>query len=199
MYYRQKLRNEFGIPMEAKVLLSVGELNANKNHQVVIKALTQLEKENVYYVICGQGQLEEELKILIQKFGFGKKVILTGYRTDVDKFYQMADIFVFPSLREGLGLAAIEAMASGLPLITSDIHGINDYSVDGMTGYKCDRYDVLQYAKVIKKFCSEKNSEILFADMRTNNTLKAKKYDVENINILMKEIYEKAEDILKRE
>lgn len=186
MYYRQKLRSELDIPMNAKILLSVGELNVNKNHQIVIKALAQLKDKSLYYVICGQGQLHHELRNLAQQSGLGERVILTGYRADVDKFYQMADIFVFPSLREGLGLAAIEAMASGLPLITSDIHGINDYSVDGVTGYKCDRYDVMQFAKAIKRIGINKNELV---EMKNNNVLKAKKYDLVNINISMNEIY----------
>ena len=58
------------------------------------------------------------------------------------ELYQVADIFCFPSKREGLGLAAIEAMSSGLPLITSNINGIKDYSIDGVTGYSCNPTDV---------------------------------------------------------
>lgn len=185
MYCRQKLRQELGIPMEAKVLLSVGELNENKNHRTVIEAMALLKKENLYYVICGQGKLKDELYSLIQKRGL-ENIILAGYRADVDRFYQMADVFIFPSLREGLGLAAIEAMASGLPLITSNIHGINDYSVEGITGFKCDRKDVVQYANAIKRIFEE---NLFIEKIKKNNIQIAQIYDTKFINQDMKKLY----------
>lgn len=185
MHYRQQLRKELGIPMDAKVLLSVGELNENKNHRVVIEAMAQLKKENIYYVICGQGQLKDELNSLIQKLEL-ENIILAGYRADIDRFYQMADVFIFPSLREGLGLAAIEAMASGLPLITSNIHGINDYSVEGITGFKCDRKDVAQYANAIKRIFED---NLFIEKTKKNNIQIAQIYDMKFINQEMEKLY----------
>lgn len=67
------------------------------------------------------------------------------------ELYQIADIFCFPSYREGLGVAALEAMASGLPLLTSDIHGIRDYSQNGITGYTVAPDDVKGFADAIRK------------------------------------------------
>ena len=65
-------------------------------------------------------------KELAQSLGVSDRVILTGYRTDVADFYKMADVFLFPSFREGLPVAVMEAMASGLPVIATRIRGSSD-------------------------------------------------------------------------
>ena len=98
----------------------------------------------------------------------------------------MSDVFCFPSLREGLGVAAIEAMASGLPLITSSVHGINDYSVDGVTGYKCDATDVQGFAEAINKL---RSNTCLQAEYGRGNAFRAKKYEAETIIALLRKIY----------
>lgn len=115
VYKGQRIRKKLGIPLNAKVILSVGEVNKNKNHKVGIEALAKLRDKNTYYVICGHGPLMEAHKELAQSMGVGDRVILTGYRTDVADFYKRAEVFLFPSLREGLPVAVMEAMAAGLP------------------------------------------------------------------------------------
>ena len=113
------------------MVLSVGEVNKNKNHKVGIEALARMNDTNVYYVICGRGPLMEAHRELAKELGVESRVILTGYRTDVVDFYKMADVFLFPSFREGLPVAVIEAMASGLPVIATRIRGSNDLVQQG--------------------------------------------------------------------
>lgn len=125
---REEKRNELGIPLDATVLLSVGEVNRNKNHQIVIEALPDFP--DAYYVICGQGPLMNDLRALAQKRGVGGRLILPGYRTDIKDFYGMADIFVFPSLREGLPVALMEAMAAELPCVAGRNRGTLDLLPD---------------------------------------------------------------------
>lgn len=131
VYKGQRIRKELGIPLNAKVILSVGEVNKNKNHKVGIEALAKLRDKNTYYVICGRGPLMEAHKELAQSLGVGDRVVLTGYRTDVADFYKMADVFLFPSFREGLPVAVMEAMASGLPVIATKIRGSSDLVQQG--------------------------------------------------------------------
>lgn len=131
VYKGQKSRKELGIPLDAKVVLSVGEVNKNKNHKVGIEALAKLNDPDVYYVICGRGPLMEDHKKLAQSLGVSDRVILTGYRTDVADFYKMADVFLFPSFREGLPVAVMEAMASGLPVVATRIRGSSDLVQQG--------------------------------------------------------------------
>lgn len=131
VYKGQRIRKELGIPLNAKVILSVGEVNKNKNHKVGIEALAKLRDKNTYYVICGRGPLMEAHKELAQILGVGDRAILTGYRTDVADFYKMADVFLFPSFREGLPVAVMEAMASGLPVVATRIRGSSDLVQQG--------------------------------------------------------------------
>lgn len=130
IYHHQTLRKSLGIPLEAPVLLSVGEVNVNKNHKVVIESMPALSGS--YYVVCGRGPLTETHIESAQKLGVSDRVIFTGYRTDVANFYKMADVFVFPSLREGLPVSVMEAMAGGMPVICSQIRGNSDLICRGM-------------------------------------------------------------------
>lgn len=128
------IRTELGIGEDDVFLLSVGEVNKNKNHRSVIEAMSKLPYKNVYYVVCGQGPLVEEHKALAAKLGIGERVIFAGYRNDVGKFYNEADAFVFPSLREGLSVALMEAMACKMPIICSRIRGNVDLVENEVSG-----------------------------------------------------------------
>ena len=179
-------RRELKVPEEAIVLLSVGELNRNKNHEVIIRAISNLNKSNIYYIICGQGPLENHLRTLSKKLGLEKYVKLLGYRKDLAEVYKSADIFAFPSRREGLGLAALEAMASGLPIVTSNVHGIVDYSVDGVTGYTCSPTDISGFVRAIERLS---NNDDLKIKMGQHNTGIVKNFDIENVRAKMIKIY----------
>ena len=133
------------------MVVSVGELNENKNHQVVIKALGKLKDSQIHYIICGKGNQLENLKELANKLGIVDNVHFLGYRMDILDICKQTDLFVFPSHREGLGVAPLEAMYCGLPLITSNIRGPVDFMMEGKTGYLCAPDDVNAFAKNIKK------------------------------------------------
>ena len=179
-------RQELGIPSDAKLLLSVGELNENKNHEVIIRALAKLNNTHVHYCIAGKGNLMGYLKNLSLELGLTEQVHLIGYRNDVVELLQITDIFCFPSKREGLGMAAIEAMACGIPIVTSNVHGIKDYSQDGITGYTCSSNDVNAFLKAIERMiASEEKRE----EMRKYNLEFVKRYSIEVINNMMNCLY----------
>lgn len=146
---RPAKRKELGIPEDAFLLLSVGELNENKNHQIVIRTLAELNDPSIHYAIAGNGALAEYLTALAEQLGVAERVHLLGYRRDVAELYKTADVDVFPSIREGLGLAAIEGMAAGMPLICSDNRGTRDYAVNGMNALVCG--NVGDYAEAISR------------------------------------------------
>lgn len=123
---RKKKREELGIPEDAFVLLSVGELNKNKNHITVIRALRELGKSDIHYVICGQGSLKKYLMEQSCACGMEGRVHLLGFRKDVYEIYKISDLYVHPSYREGMPVALMEAMASGMPVICSAIRGNTD-------------------------------------------------------------------------
>lgn len=127
-------KRTLGFSEDAFLLLSVGELNRNKNHQAVIRAIADLRETNICYAICGRGERKEKLEKLIRRKGLEGRVKLLGYRKDIEQVLQGADLFLFPSRREGFGMAAVEAMAAGVPLITSDCRGTREYMIQGKTG-----------------------------------------------------------------
>ena len=180
---REQKREELGIPQDAKLLISVGELNRNKNHETVIKAIKDLD---VYYLIAGRGDLQNHLQNLIDELNLSDRVKLLGYRTDVAELYAVADVFVFPSFREGLPVSMMEAMASGLPCIASKIRGNVDLIDNSENGYLCNPSLSDEFTKAIECILTD---DSLKANMSQANIQKAKKFDVIPINDIMLDIY----------
>lgn len=119
-------KTELGIPENTPVLLSVGELIKRKNHETVLKALSQIKDKNFIYLICGRGVLKEHLQNLTKQLGLESKVKFLGFRKDIAEICKTADLFIFPSYQEGLPVALMEAMAAGLPVIVSNVRGNRD-------------------------------------------------------------------------
>lgn len=153
---KRAYKKSIGLPEDCVMLLSVGEMIERKNHEVIIQALGKLQNKNIYYVICGKGPLKEHLENLAKELGLSENVVFLGFRRDIPELCNTADISAFPSRIEGLGLAGIEAMAAGVPLVSSNVHGILDYVIDGKTGYACDPEDVDGFANAISKLATDK-------------------------------------------
>lgn len=180
---KEELCKELNIPSDSTILLSVGELNDNKNHKVVIQSLPELPN-NVHYIICGTGPLKEQHEKLAKELHVENRLHLLGYRSDVIKIMRSCDIFIFPSKREGLGLAAIEAMACGLPLITSNRHGILDYSENGINSFICNPFKTKEFINAIGRMKPE-----IISEFSKENLNKVVKYDIKNINEKMNLLY----------
>lgn len=175
------IRKELGLPSDARILLSVGELNQNKNHQLMIRALADIP--GVYYVICGRGELQGDLERLAESCSVADRVVFAGYRTDLPAFYRCADVFVFPSYREGLPVALMEAMASGLVCVASRNRGTEDLLQE--SSYRFDADDISELTAMVRKALSEDNSEEIERNLRT---LRA--YDIENTLAATSRLYE---------
>lgn len=182
---RKAKREEVGFHKDDFVVISVGELNDNKNHIVIIDAIKKCGNPSIKYVICGIGHLEKELKDKIREYGLENQVFLLGFRGDIKELLWMSDVFAFPSKREGLGLAAIEAMAAGLPLITSNIHGIRDYSQNGKTGYAVSPNNVEEYANSIRKLLDDKK-RIEYGRFCAQES---RRFDLRETEKIMKKVY----------
>lgn len=148
---RQEIRNKLGIPDGKIILMSVGELTKRKNHMVVVEALAWLKEYDILYVICGDGPLKAQLRAKAEELGVRDRLKLLGFRKDIAELHKAADIFVFPSLQEGLPVAVMEAMASGLPIVASKIRGNEDLISNNQGGYLINPKDSEQIAKAIEK------------------------------------------------
>lgn len=145
------IRKELGLSTDSFLVLSVGELLPRKNQQVVIRALGRLKDKNIHYILCGKGKKRDQLTMLAKKNGIENQVHFLGYRKDVADIYGQTDLLALPSRREGLGLAGLEGMYCGLPLVTSNINGIRDYMENGKTGFMYDPDDAEGFARGILK------------------------------------------------
>lgn len=185
-------KKSIGIPEDCVMLLSVGEMIERKNHEVIIRALGKLQNGNIYYVICGKGPCKEHLERLAKELGLASNVVFLGFRIDIPELCNAADISAFPSKIEGLGLAGIEAMAAGVPLISSNVHGILDYVIDGETGYACAPNDVDAFAAAIKELA---NNPQLRLEMKEKCRKAVEPFEIHNALRKMWDIYD---EILKQ-
>lgn len=172
------IRAELGLQKEDFLVLSVGELNENKNQQVIIRALAQLNDPEIHYLLCGKGDKREYLESLAKELGIADRVHFLGYRKDVVDICAQADLFAHPARREGLGLAPLEAMYCGLPVVASDTRGIQDYTVPGKTGFLCGSEDVAGFANAIRRL---KESPALCRDCGAFNKESANSFCLEPV------------------
>ena len=132
----QDVRQQFDIPENVPVLGTIGRLTAQKGHAYLLRACQNLLAEFPEFrlVIIGEGELRTELEEQVRTAGLGAHVIFTGYRSDALALLSGFDVFVFPSLWEGLGLVLLEAMAYKKPIVASNVSAIPESVLDGTTG-----------------------------------------------------------------
>ena len=152
---RTDVRHELAIADTSQLLLTVGRLSNQKGYVNLIPAIPHILKEfpKVQFVWVGDGEKRAELSAMLEAYGVADSVRLLGYRSDVPRLLQAADLFVFPTLYEGGQSSAIaEAMAYGTPIVTSDASGIPEvieHKVHGVTfraGDSCDLLETLRWA-----------------------------------------------------
>ena len=184
---RNKKREQLGVPKNAFVLLSVSELIERKNHRVIIEALHKMSNPDIYYLMVGTGQLQVEYESMIREYGLEKNIIMLGFRSDVGELCKSSDCFIHLAKQEGLAIAPLEAMACGLPLISSEVRGVKDYTEDGVSGCCIGDYtSVDEIAGAILKLFLDKE----YRDECGENNLKVvQKYDINNSDKIMREIY----------
>src|SRR5699024_11078257 len=93
---KEKLIKNIGVPLDAFIILSIGELNKNKNHKVIIQSISKLENQKIHYIICGSGPLKDELQNISKELEIKKNVHLIGHRDDIPEICKISDVFAFP-------------------------------------------------------------------------------------------------------
>ena len=152
---RQRVLDDLDLSETTKLLITVGRLNFQKGYGDLIPAIPHIVREfpDVRFIWVGNGDLRDSLEAQIQNYQIADKVLLLGYRSDVGRLLQSADLFVFPTHFEGgQSFAIAEAMASNLPIVTTDASGIPEvihHRVHGLvcrTGDSCDLLESLRWA-----------------------------------------------------
>lgn len=189
---RDRKRIELGIEAKDIMLLSVGELNVNKNHKVVVEAIglmDRAERNNLHYFIAGKdaGQYDELVKLAEKE---NVNLHLLGFRTDIPELLKATDAFILPSIREGLNVSLMEAMASEKACMASNIRGNRDLIDDGVSGYLVDN-NPRNICEIIKRLITDNTSEM---EYKAYEAIKLK--DVSHILEMLKSVYE-AENAIK--
>jgi glycosyltransferase involved in cell wall biosynthesis len=157
---REAFRKNHGIPQDRPVLLFLGRVAHEKNIGFLLKAVDRVRKEiaNVLLLIAGEGPARESLELEIKKLGLGENVSFIGYldrATELNSCYRAADIFIFSSRTETQGLVLLEAMAQGVPVVSTAELGTRDVLQEG-AGVWIAQEEVADFAgKVIKMLGDE--------------------------------------------
>ena len=189
---RSLLCKSLNISEKSRIILSAGELNGNKNHSVVIKALGKIKSQDLHYLIAGIGADKEKLIQLADRCGCSENVHFLGYRKDMISLLKCSDIFAFPSFREGLSVVLMEAMAAGVPVVASRIRGNVDLIEDGVNGFLCDPEDAEDFADKIQTLLKESE---LAQKFRTHSLEKIKDYDKSIVAQQLRKIYCETKDL----
>lgn len=140
------LRTELGIPENAALVGSVGLLNDAKGYDLLVAAAAHLPAE-VHLLIVGNGEREQALRRQAEELGLGERLHLAGWRDDLGAAHDAMDVFVLSSRWEGLPYALLEAMAAGLPCVSTDVNGSRDvFATDPPCGVLVPREDPVALA-----------------------------------------------------
>ena len=154
IYRKEFTRKKFGFKKEDFIIGIVARLDPIKNHKTLFFAFKEIVKNypQVKLIIVGDGPLREELKEKSYQLGIKNKVIFMGERDNVPEILKTFDIFVLPSLNEGMSNTILEAMATGIPVIASNVGGNPELVIDGRTGFLFSPNDVESLVQKIKTY-----------------------------------------------
>ena len=153
---RAVLRETWGAAAEDFVVFTAAVLVVRKGHAVLLDAVERLVHEGLpmHWVICGTGPLRADLEAQVGARGLVRHVTFTGFSADVAGLLPGADVFVLPSLHEGLGIAAMEAMAAGLPVVATRVGGLPEIVVEDETGLLVPPQDTAALSAALRRIAS---------------------------------------------
>ncbi|MBX9993186.1 glycosyltransferase [Priestia aryabhattai] len=172
-------RAELGVDKSKIILTCVGRLEKAKNQEALIRAFKGVDVDAAILLLIGHGQKEKELKELVKELKLNDKVIFLGQRNDVERILKTSDIFILPSLWEGFGLSAVEAVAAGLPLLLSNVAGLKD--VINALNAKVDYFDPVDVSDITLKINEMCNDTINVGQTYSIRKDKLESYSLDNM------------------
>jgi glycosyltransferase involved in cell wall biosynthesis len=188
---KQNLKRELGIPENALIIGTVGRLEPVKGPEFLIEAAKYIipKYPNTHFLFSGDGHLKQNLKKKASELGIEKNIIFLSWRDDIAKIISVYDIFVLPSLNEGMGRVLVEAMALGKPIVASNVGGIPDLVTHGKNGFLVPPKDPKEFAKYIQIFLEDKERRMKMGLTGKEIALNfSKEIMVEKINGLYKKL-----------
>ncbi len=156
---KQNLKKELGIPENSLIVGTAGRLVPVKGPEFLVKASKYIISKypDTYFMFTGDGPLEQDLKRKALEMGISDNIIFLGWRDDLVKIISIYDIFVLPSLNEGMGRVLVEAMALGKSIVASNVGGIPDLVIHGKNGFLVPPKNPKQLAKYIQVLLEDKD------------------------------------------
>jgi L-malate glycosyltransferase len=150
------VRSRLGLDAQAFLIIMVGTLREPKGHCYMIEAMSELVSRhpNMHALFVGDGELREELRAQAARLGLVEHIHFLGNRSDVPDLLAASDLFALPSLWEGLSMALLEAMASGLPIVASAVSGTVQVMLPDETGLLVPPKDVPKLVEAIEQLLS---------------------------------------------
>jgi len=155
---RGRFRRSQGIPADRLLVTTVGRLDAQKGLKYLLQAVPDvlLQHPKALFALVGDGPRREKLEEVCRRLEIGPSVLFLGFRSDVPDILADSDVFVLPSLWEGLANAMLEAMAAGVPVLVTDVEGARDVVTDGETGLLVQPGDPLALATGLNKLLGDR-------------------------------------------
>ncbi|VVB94829.1 Trehalose synthase [uncultured archaeon] len=179
-------RKKFGLNTEDYVIGFAGRLDKLKGCDILIKSIPYINIPNSKVVIAGDGIEKKELERLTENLDIRDRIIFLGYVRDMLRFYRLIDCLVIPSRSESFGLSAIEGQTLGVPVIASDIKGLNEVVLDKKTGLLFQKNNETDLAEKIELINCDESLRI---ELTKNSQDNAKKYSLDNYLLNLKNIY----------
>jgi glycosyltransferase involved in cell wall biosynthesis len=195
---KRKIKSELGFNPDDLLILSVGRLYARKGLFTLIDSMLPIMKrfKNAKFVVSGKGQSDEMHKLIAhaEKVGVKDNLIFTGYYPDkkLPKLYQAADVFAFSTFYEHHPFAVLEALASGLPVVTTWVGGIPETIENGKNGFLVEPFNVRQFSDRIL-FLLEHAAEAVEMGKRARKTI----VDQYDWRIVVKDAMEVYDEVLR--
>ena len=148
---REEVCSRFGMSLDDKIIVTAGRLSPEKGHRYLIESITGLKErnENLIFIFCGEGPCESELRKQADRIGVIDKCRFVGFRHDIKDLFQVMDLFVLPSLTEGLPNVILEAFSYGKPVISTSVGGVPEVVSHMKNGILIDAGDVTQLTNAI--------------------------------------------------
>ena len=193
---RKAARERLGLDDENFFLVSVGELNENKNQKIILDALELCRERDpgfhaIRYGLCGDGFFRDRIEGWIREKGLEDTVTLYGHCPHVPQILGCADAAAFPSIREGLGMAGLEALAMGIPVLAADNRGTREYMLHGKNGLVCPPGDAERFARGIETLRAMDKQER--REMAARCRESTEPFDKRHARTAMQKIYEAAD------
>ncbi|MBU0533620.1 MAG: glycosyltransferase [Candidatus Omnitrophica bacterium] len=187
--FRDTKRKELDIDENTCVIGTVGRIHPQKGHEFLIQVVEKLlaEHQSLIFLIIGEGYLKEEFIRKVKSLNLSKNILFLGEREDIPELLSCMDIFVLPSIREGFPNTILEAMASSLPVVATDVGGVRELIIPDETGFIVPPADISALHESLAKLIKDKDLRI---KMGNTGFERVKEFSIEKMAKETEDLYQ---------